>query len=407
MSSASPSTEATSALAGVTILDFSRQMAAPYGTVVLSDFGADVIKVESTPAGDPSRRTGTAFVGDESALFLMWNRGKRSIAVDLRTPEGLEIVQRLADVADVVVENYRPGVADRIGIGYEALSARNPRLIYCSLSAFGSTGPLSANPGTDPVVQAMSGVMAVTGERGGGPVLVGVPIADFTGAMLVVQGVLLGLAARERTGRGQLVDISMLAGLMFSLTTRLASYWATGVEPERFGSAHSVTAPYQAYETSDGHVVAGAWAPEAWPRFCDAIDRPDLVDDPRFATNPDRVANVSDLNQVLVPLFKTRSTAEWQERFQRASALFGEVCSIGRIVDHPQTRDLVRHVEHATLGPVPQLAPPIAMSDTPAAMRLPPPVLGQHSEDVLRQLGYGEEEVDVLLRRKIVVGPGT
>jgi crotonobetainyl-CoA:carnitine CoA-transferase CaiB-like acyl-CoA transferase len=391
------------ALDGVRIIDFSRQMSAPYGTATLSDFGADVIKIESVPHGDPSRRTGTAFVDGESGMFLMWNRGKRSVAVDLRSPEMLEIVRTLLDGADVVVENYRPGVADEIGIGYEALRARNPRLIYCSVSAFGPTGPFASYPGTDPVIQAMSGVMSLTGERDGGPVLAGVPIADFTGAMLLVQAVLLGLRARDQTGEGQKIDVSMLAGLMYSLTTRLASYWATGEDGVRCGSAHSVVAPYQAYETADGFAVAGAWAPEAWPRFCVAIDRRDLIDDPRFADNAGRVARRDELNAILDELFRSRTTAEWEDRFHAASALFGEVCTISRILDHPQVAGLVQPVQHTSLGPIPQMGSPITMSATPAAMRLPPPVLGEHTREVLAAAGCTTAQIDELVERGLAL----
>jgi crotonobetainyl-CoA:carnitine CoA-transferase CaiB-like acyl-CoA transferase len=391
------------ALDGLKIVDFSRQMSAPYGTALLSDFGAEVVKVESVPSGDPSRRTGTAFVDGESGMFLMWNRGKRSVALDLRTPEAMEAVRRLVADADVLVENYRPGVADRIGIGYDAVHELNPGLVYCSVSAFGATGPMAERPGTDPVVQAMSGVMSVTGERGGGPVLTGVPIADFTGAMLLVQAVLLGLRARDVTGEGQRVDVSMLAGLMSSLTTRLASYWATGEEPERCGSAHSVVAPYQAYETADGHAVAGAWAPEAWPRFCAAIDRQDLVDDRRFADNADRVANRDELNAILDPIFRTRTTAGWEARFEAAGALFGEVCSIGRILEHPQTAGMVTRVHHSRIGDIPQMAAPIKMSLTPASIRRAPPVLGEHTREVLSEVGFTTAEIDDMVGEGIAV----
>lgn len=390
-------------LDGVRVLDFSRHMSGPYGTSILSDYGADIIKVESTPVGDPSRATGTAFLGDESALFLMWNRGKRSLAVDLRSDRGRAAVLRLVEGADVVVENYRPGVADAIGIGYDALSTRNPRIIHCSVSAFGATGPLAPYPGTDPVVQAMSGVMSLTGEEDGGPVLVGAPIADFTGALLLVQGVLLALLARERTGEGQHVEVSMLAGLASSLTTRLASYWATGEEPRRNGSAHSVVAPYEAFETADGFAVAGAWAPDAWPRFCAAIERVDLVDDPRFATNADRVRNRSELNDILRPLFLSRSTADWERRFHDANALFGEVCTIGTLLAHPQAQGMVGEVQHATLGALPQLEPPVALSGTPGRLGRAAPVLGEHSIEILAEAGLDQDEVDSMVGSSVVI----
>lgn len=383
------------ALRDITIVDLSRQMAAPYGTMLLGDYGADVIKIESLPAGDPARTAGTAYVGDQSALFLIWNRNKRSIAVDLRRPEGLEIVHELVRNADVFVENYRPGVADQIGLGYEMLSDLNPRLIYVSVSAFGSSGPYAPSPGTDPVVQALSGVMSVTGEPDGAPLLVGVPMADFTGAMNTAQAVLLGLLARERTGRGQRIEVPMLAGMLFSLTTRLATYWATGADSARYGSAHSVVAPYQAYATADGTIVTGAWTGDSWPRFCDAIERPDLVDRPKFATNQDRVANRDELNRLLEPIFRSSTTADWEKRFRDASALFAEVCDISRALAHPQTQSLemVQSVEHTTLGEIPQMRAPIFMQETPGSIRRPPPVLGEHSEEILEQLGYSAEQI--------------
>lgn len=400
----------TSALEGVRILDFSRQMAAPYATALLSDFGADVVKVEALPRGDQSRATGTAFIDGESALFLMWNHGKRSIAVDLRGPAGLDVVRRLADRADVVVENYRPGTAEEIGIGYDELSARNPRLIYCSLSAFGSVGPLAQHPGTDPVVQAMSGVMSLTGEPDGRPMLVGVPIADFVGAMVTAQAVMLGLLARERTGAGQRVEVSMLAGLVYALTSRLASYWASGEEPGRDGSAHSMTAPFEVYRTADGDVVAGAWAPGAFERLCQALDREDLAEDPRFRSDADRLANRAQLNDILRPLMATRTTAEWTERFRAAQALFGEVNSVSETLAHPQVAGMLTTVRHATLGDIPQLGPPITMSGTPGSVTKAPPVLGQHTVEVLVEAGFSAAEVDRLVDQGVVVvgeGPAT
>lgn len=395
----------TQALDGVRIIDFSRQMSAPYATLLLGDFGADVVKVESLPHGDGSRRTGTAFIDGESGLFLIWNRNKRSLAVDLRSPDSKEIVHRLVEASDILVENYRPGVAEEMGIGYEAMAEINPRLIYASLSAFGPQGPFARKPGTDPVVQAMSGVMSLTGEPDGGPLLVGLPVADFTGAMVLTQGMLLGLLARERTGRGQRVDTPMLAGLVFGLTTRLASFWADGKEPQRHGSAHSVVAPYQVYRSADGDVVAGAWAPEAWPRFCEAIGRPDLVDDERFAVNADRVANRTALNDILDKIFIEHTTSEWEQRFEEANALFAEVCSIPRILSHPQMDSLgmVQTVEHARLGEIPQLGPPIFMSETPGSIKRPPPLLGQHTAEVMSQLGYSETQIDDLAGRGVVL----
>jgi crotonobetainyl-CoA:carnitine CoA-transferase CaiB-like acyl-CoA transferase len=389
----------TTPLDGIRILDFTRQMAGPYGTLVLADYGADVIKVESLPVGDGSRETGAYFPGGESALFLMWNRGKRSIALDLRERAAIDVIERIVRRADVLVENYRPGVADDIGIGYEAMSKLNERLVYCSVSAFGPTGPIAEHPGTDPVIQAMSGVMSVTGEPNGDPCLVGVPIADFTGAMLCAQAVLLGLAARERTGRGQKIDVSMLYGLMSALTTRLASYWATGEDPTAYGSAHSVVTPYEAFRAKDGYIVAGVWGSNGWVRFCRAIDRPDLADDERYAQNVERIRLRHELKPIFDEVFAQRTVAEWDGRFRAEGALFGPVHTFSEILNHPQVESagLVQQVQHATLGQINQLGPVIQFSETPGRITTAPPVHGQHTRDVLAEAGYSEDEIEALV----------
>ena len=395
------------ALEGIRILDFTRHMSGPYATLLMGDFGADVIKIESMPHGDPTRSMGTAFVDGESGLFLIWNRSKRSIAIDTRKPDAGEILRRLVTGADMLVENFRPGVAEAMGIGYEAVSALNPRLIYLSITAFGRSGPYAQSPGTDPVVQAMSGVMSVTGERGGDPVLVGLPVADYTSAMVAVQGALLALFARERSGRGQRVDIPMLGALAFGLTTRLANYWWGGKEPQREGSAHSSVAPYQLYKASDGDVVAGAWTRDTWPRFCAALGWPALADDPRFASNPLRMENRGALNGLLSAAFAKRPVQEWEQEFRAANALFGPVLTIPQVLKHPQMEALgmVQSIDHPKLGPIPQLGPPILMSDTPGRLDRPPPAYGEHSAEVLAELGYSPAEIGRLADSKTIDMP--
>jgi crotonobetainyl-CoA:carnitine CoA-transferase CaiB-like acyl-CoA transferase len=386
-------------LSGIRVIDLTRHMAGPYATATLADNGADVIKVETLPNGDPSRSGGVHYYGDQSALFVMWNRGKRSIALNLRRPEGLEVVHRLVQEADVLVENYRPGVAERMGIGYEALSAINPRLVHCSISAFGSSGPLSSYPGTDPVVQAVSGVMSVTGEAEGGPSLVGVPVADFIGSVLGVQGILLALLARERTGRGQRVDVSMLYGMLSMFTTRLASYWATGVNPERHGSAHSVLVPYQVFATADGQVMAGTYGSGSWPKLCAALGLPELVDDPDYATNVKRHEHRDKLIALVQSVMQTRTTAEWEERFRSAGALFAPVNSFSDILEHEHVRaaGLVRELVHPVSGPTTQLGPPVRLSEHPADLGLPPPLLGEHTREILGEAGYSDEQANQLI----------
>lgn len=398
----------TRPLDGIRVLDFTRHMAGPYGTMLLGDYGADVIKVESLPDGDGSRNVGTAFVGDQSALFLIWNRGKRSIALDMRSTEGLEVAHRLAASADIVFTSYRPGVADEIGIGYEQLSALNDQLVYVAVTAFGPDGPLAPYPGTDPVVQAMSGVMSVTGEADEGPSLVGVPMADFTGAMVGAQAAMLGLFARDRTGKGQMIDVSMLFALLSSLTTRLASHWVDGEDPGRHGSAHSVVVPYQAFQTSDGHVVAGVWGgADGWERFCRAIGEPELAQDNRYLTNPQRVDARAELTDYLQAIFITRTSAEWEVSFNKHRALFGPVFTFSQILNHPQVQGagLVQSVEHPTLGEIPQLGPVIFLHDTPGEITTPPPLLGEHSAEVLAEAGYSSEDVTALFETGVVGGP--
>jgi len=395
-------------LDGVRVLDFTRHMSGPYGTSFLADYGADVIKIESMPGGEPARGTGMKFKGEKgevAATYLMWNRGKRSLALDLREPESVEIVRRLVAQADILVENYRPGVAEDIGIGYDDLAKINKGLIYISLSAFGR-GPLEPFPGTDPVVQAVSGVVSVTGEPDGKPVLVGIPIADFTGAMMVAEATMLGLLARAKTGEGQKIELSMLYGLISALTTRLATYWATGQEPQRNGGRHSVVVPYQVFETTDGYVVAGVWngGNAKWPPFCEALEIPEVGLDPKYATNELRMQNKTELLEILEAAFRKQSSAYWAPRFEARGVLFGPVNTFAQILEHPHVKQsgLVATVEHPLLGPIPQLAPVIGLTKTPGTVNPPAPELGQDSADILELAGYSPAEIADLAKRGIV-----
>ncbi|MBS45656.1 MAG: hypothetical protein CMH83_21280 [Nocardioides sp.] len=393
-------------LDGIRVLDFTRHLAGPYATTVLGDFGADVVKIESAE-GDPARgiRTGDEEPGRDGQAFTVYNHGKRSIALDLRTAEGVALVHSLAATADVVIENYRPGVADAIGIGYAALRGVNPRLVYCSVSAFGQEGPWSQQPATDPVIQGMSGVIQVTGQPGD-PVRVGVPIGDVMGAMSSIQGILMALLARERTGEGQWVDVSLMHALAFTHTTRLAELLATGNEPGGQGTAHSMVAPYEMFETADRPVIAGSWTEDTWPRFCAALGMPELVDDPRFATNQRRLANRPALREVVTAVMRSRTAAEWETEFHRASALFGPVLTISQMLAQaeealrPAVVDMTRG--DGSVVTVPDSTSAVRMHGTPGTVRRPPPLLSEHAQEVLAEIGLDETAIDDLARRGVV-----
>jgi formyl-CoA transferase/CoA:oxalate CoA-transferase len=392
-------------LDGLVVIDTTRQMSGPYASMVLGDFGADVIKVESAPLGDPMRSTGNTFAGGDSTMFLTWNRNKRSVCIDLRSSEGLAVLMKLIDQADIVMENYRPGVADEIGFGADEVLRRNPRAIYCSVNAFGSEGPWSQRPGVDYIVQAMSGVMSVNGERDGGPLLVGIPIVDFSSANVAVQGILLALLARERTGRGQRIEISMLHTMAAGLATRLGPYFATGENPTRWGSQHSQVVPNQVFQTKDGYVAAGTWGDQGWRKFCDALDWPELADDERYKTNVQRVEHRDEVTALMQERFLNRTTEEWEARFSTRGVLFTPVNTFSELFGHEQARvaGLVAEIDHPAAGPLKQVTPPIQMFDTPASIRRPPPILGQHTREVLLEQGWTLQEVQRLLAEGTIV----
>lgn len=383
-------------------------MSGPCASQTLADHGADVIKVEPLPHGDPIRRIGNTQPDEDGGTFLLLNRGKKSVAIDLRSRKGKDLVLRLAESADVLMENFRPGVIDEMGFGYDQLANLNPGLIYLSVSAFGSEGPWQDAPGLDPVLQAMSGVMSVTGEHGGEPLLVGVPIADFTGAAVGVQAVLLALLARQRTGRGQKVEVSMLAALMSSLSTRLAGYWYEGRAPERLGNKHSMAAPYQAFKTSDGWIMAcGFGGTDAWPKFCQSVELPQLENDSRFMTNSDRMKNRAELDEILDRTIEKKSTAYWQERFRASGALFGPIYSIPQALEQEQVQatSIVTSVQHPSLGEIPQIKPAVQLSQTPGAIGGPPPLLGEHTYEVLQDLGLSKTDIAELRSAGTVAAP--
>ena len=381
-------------LDGLVVVDLTRVLSGPYCTMQLADMGARVIKVEQPGRGDDTRAWGPPFIGAESAYFLSINRNKESLTLDLKS--GRAVLERLLDRADVLVENFRPGTMERLGLGYAAVSARWPRLVYCSISGFGQTGPRRDQPGYDAVVQAEGGLMSITGEADGPAFRLGVAIADIVSGMFAAQGIALALLARARTGRGQHVDIGMLDSTAALLTYQAAIYFATGQPPTRMGNRHPTIVPYETFEASDGEFVLAVGSEGLWRRFCELLDAPGVAEDPRFATNRDRVSHYEILRPLLAERIRQRSRAEWIERLMAAGVPCGSVRDVSEVLRDPQmtAREMIAAVEHAAIGSVQVLGVPIKLSETPGTVRTAPPTLGQHTDQILRtDLGFSDADI--------------
>ena len=383
-------------LDGITVLDLTRVLSGPYCTMLLADMGARVIKIEQPGKGDDTRGWGPPFVEGESAYFLSVNRNKESVTLDFKRAEGRAILDRLIAGSDVLVENFRPGTLARLGLDGETLAAKHPRLVYCSISGFGQTGPRRDQPGYDAVMQAEGGLMSITGPANGPAYRLGVAIADIVSGMFAAQGVTLALLARERTGRGQMVDIGMLDSVAALLTYQAGIYFATGAAPSRAGNRHPTIVPYETFEASDGEFVVAVGNDELWRLFCAAVD---IEPDPRFATNRQRVVAYDELRPMIAERLGRKSRRDWIDRLTSAGIPCGSVRDLEDVFKDPQiaARSMVASVEHAALGALNVLGVPIKLSDTPGAVRSAPPVLGQHTESVLRNdLGLTESEVESL-----------
>jgi crotonobetainyl-CoA:carnitine CoA-transferase CaiB-like acyl-CoA transferase len=400
------------ALAHVRVLDLSRVLAGPWATQVLADLGAEVLKIERPGTGDETRGWGPPWLEGEprmSAYFASTNRGKRSVTVDVSTPEGQGIVRRLAERADVLVENYKVGALARRGLGAADLLAVNPRLVYCSISGFGQDGPYRDRPGYDFLVQAVGGLMSVTGEPddvpGGGPMKVGVAVTDLLTGMYAATAILAALAHRDRTGQGQHVDLALLDVQVAALANQAEGYLVTGARPARLGNAHPSIVPYQAFRTADGHVVVAVGNDAQFARLCAALGRPELARDPRYATNAARVAARETLVGILAAALATRPTAAWVEALDAADVPCGPINDLAQVFADPQVRHRGLRVELPRPGaaPVPVVASPIRLSRTPPACAAPPPALGEHTAEVLRDLlGLTDDDVAALRARGVV-----
>ncbi len=395
------------ALQGIKVLDLSQGAAGPTCAMHLGDMGADGVKIEP-PGGEWGRRRGPPFVGGVAAAFLGMNRNKRSTVIDLKKEGGAEVVLRLAERCDVALESFRPGVADRLGIGFDAMRSRNPRLIYAAISAFGQTGPWRDRPGVDGVAQAMGGIMSVTGTEDGPPVKVGVPAADMAGGVFASQAILAALFARERTGVGQRVDVSLLDSLLSFQVVPLSMYLASGKSPQRLGSAAPYAAPNEAFATSDGYVMVAAYTEKRWPALCSALGNPALATDPRFDTNDKRVRGRNELRDALEPLFAHRTTAHWITVLDDADVLCGPLLAYPELVaeDHVRQSGSLVTVGHPAIGEIQAPVLPARFSDTRGDMTgPPPPVPGEHSVAILGEYGFTDSEISDLMDGGVVVGP--
>jgi crotonobetainyl-CoA:carnitine CoA-transferase CaiB-like acyl-CoA transferase len=392
-------------LAGIRILDLTQAMAGPFCTMILGDMGADVIKVEPPGRGEMSRKAMGFFMkGDDTAAFLAINRNKRSVTLNLKAPEGRQIFTDLVRDADVLVENFRPGVTANLGIDYERLAAANPRLIYASISGFGQTGPHALRAGFDLIAQGMSGVMSVTGEPHGDPVKCGIAISDLGAGLFCAFGILNAYIARQRTGHGQYIDTSLFEAALALSVWETAELWATGRVPQAFGSAHRLTAPYQAMRTQDGYVTVGGNNHRLWVRLCETIGRPDLLEDERFATNDDRMANREQLAEELDKTLQTATTAEWVRRFEEAGFPAGPIYNYQEVFEDPHTieRGMLEQYDHPVEGTVNTLGIPVKLSKTPGSVRLHAPLLGEHTDDVLLEAGIDDERIAALRDEGVV-----
>ncbi len=396
------------ALQGLRVLDLTRVLAGPYAAMVMADLGADVVKIEVPGRGDDSRAY-PPYVAGESAYFMSLNRNKRSLTLDLKNSAARELFLSLAREADVVLENFRPGTMARLGLSYETLRTENPRLIYAAASGFGQSGPYSQRAAYDAVIQAMGGLMSITGPEGGEPTRVGTSIADITAGLFTTIGILAALQSRAETGEGQMVDVAMLDSVVAILENAIARYTATGEIPGPLGNRHPAIFPFEPFETADGEIMVAAGNDELWTRLCRALDIPDLANDVRFVTNPKRHAYYAEMRAALDAIFRTRPTTDWLTLLDAAGVPNGPINDIADVVHDPQVlaREMMQTVGHPVAGATQLPGIPIKLSATPGAIRRPAPILGEHTAEVLGEwLGLSAEQIKAL-REEGAFGPAS
>jgi crotonobetainyl-CoA:carnitine CoA-transferase CaiB-like acyl-CoA transferase len=396
-------------LEDVVVLDLSHALAGPHCSTMLADYGAQVYKLETPGSGDIARAWGTPLGGGESSYFASLHRNKKGLSIDLKTAQGKELFMRLAEKADVILENFRVGALEKLGLGYEAVRARNPGIVYCSVSGFGQDGPYRDRAALDLILQAESGMISITGEEGGSGVRCGVSIADLAAGMYAAYGILLALRVKEKTGVGQRVDVSMLEGQLSLLNIMIATYMADRELPAPMGTAYKALLPYQTFRTQTRDLALAVGSQKLWKVFGPAIGRPDMVDDPRFATNRDRVQHRAALVDIIQQVMLTRSYEDWERTFLAAGIPVGAINDIGQVIDHPQVkaRGAIVEVDHPRAGRVGMAGMPVKLGGTPGSIRSPSPALGEHTAQTLETLlGMGAEEIGALMRAGVVMGAG-
>ncbi|MFL2767753.1 MAG: CaiB/BaiF CoA transferase family protein [Dehalococcoidia bacterium] len=392
-------------LDGLKVVDCTQILAGPFCTMMLGDMGADIIKVEKPNGGDDIRRFGPPFIDGESAAFLMINRNKKSIALNMKDPKGLQILKDLIKDADVFIQNFRPGALEKMGLGYDdVIKNINPKIIYCSISGFGANGPYKNRPGFDLIAQGMSGLMSLTGTPNGDPVKIGVPICDLNAGVYAALGILASYIKRLKTNKGQFVETSLLeSGLSYTIWES-GIYFATKEISKQSGTAHRLSAPYQAFQTQDGYINIGAANQANWEKLCNALNRSDLIETKQFIDNASRMENLNNLVEILNLEFKSKSTSDWVELLIDNGVPCGPILNIEEILNHEQIqeREMIIDLDHTKLGTIKNLNFPIKFSDTVSKTKLPPPLLGEHNNEILKDLGYSLKEIKDLESESII-----